>query len=364
MDKAATLSNREWLSTLLRKTRLSPPGIFLLFLIINLLTTIPVAFYFGAWSPGNISKGLSREPAALLNDDLAIPLILAYFHWIQYAGDHLFKTLTKEGILTNSGSIRSILTRSSKRLQSSWAPMAATITGLIFSIYFISTFTQPRGQGFISWVFVNPAIVWIRAPMLFITIYALVMFVYDLGIIVITLNALFRSQTIKLEPLHPDGAGGLASIGHFVSSLGYFLFIIGFAYSIRIIQQNVVDSSGMDDIVTFVGLGIYLLLAPLIFFLPLQSARRAMILSRNNLLMDISKEFDTTFTEIHKLRSEKADHIEPLLQRHRQIEEIHRIVEKFPVWPFNLGNIRQFFSLVLIPILPALISIAVDLLKK
>jgi hypothetical protein len=164
--------------------------------------------------------------------------------------------------------------------------------------------------------------------------------------------------------MHPDGAGGLAPLGHFVSSLGYFLFMLGLAYSVRIIQQNVVEISGMDDVVTVVGLVLYLLLAPLIFFLPLQSARGAMIASRNNLLMDVSKEFDATFSEIHQLRSEKAETLEPLLKRQRQIEEMHKTIEKFPVWPFNLANIRNFFSLVLFPILPALISIVIDLLKK
>lgn len=365
MNNIPSLSNQEWLSSLLKKTGLTPMGVFIWSLIINLLTTIPVAIYFGAWHSSSVSKGLSSDPASLLNDDLAIPIIISYFHWIQSAGDRLLVTLLNNGILKNNKKMQAILKKNSERLQNHWTPVVAALAGLMFSIWFVVTFTQSQmpTRALLSWIMVNPAIVWVRAPMMFISIYALVIFIYDLGIIVLTLNTLFQNVIIKVEPLHPDGAGGLSAIGNFVSSLGYLLLALGIVYSTRIIVQTSIGFSSMDGIVTLIGLGLYILLSPFVFFLPLQSARNAMIASRVKLLSDISKEFNATFSEIHKLRSEKADKLEPLLKRQRQIEEIHKMVERFPVWPFNFENIRKFFSLVFIPILPALISIAMDILK-
>lgn len=363
MSKSIDFSNNEWLSRTLRKTKLSPFGVFILFLGINLASTIPVAIYFGAWNPSQFSEGLSSEPSALLNDNLAIPIIFAYFQWIQASGGMVFKKILDEGSIIKNNNVEGILIKYKKHLINKWLPIIASLIGLIFTYWFLWFFTQPPSQINSSWVFVNPAIVWIRAPMMFITSYALVIFVYDLAIIVRVLNELFVSGTVKVEPLHPDGAGGLSPIGHFSSSLGYVFFVLGLAYSVRIINQNVIDFSGTDDIVALIGLVIYLLLSPFLFFLPLRSARAAMTESKNNLLKEVSGEFDRIFLEIRNLRSQNADEIEPYLKRYRQIEETRKIIEKFPVWPFNIENIRGFISLVALPILPALISIIIDLLK-
>jgi hypothetical protein len=100
------------------------------------------------------------------------------------------------------------------------------------------------------------------------------------------------------------------------------------------------------------------------FFLPLQSARKAMLASRNRLLKAISLEFDVTFSSLQPLHLKTPEEIELLLKRHRQVEELHKSVNSFPVWPFNLANLRRFFSLVIIPILPGLVSIVGDLLNR
>jgi hypothetical protein len=363
MSDAAGLCNREWLSSLLKKTRLSPFGIFMLFVVINLLTTIPVAIIFGAWDPTKFSPGMRAEPSAILNDDLAIPIIFAYFLWIQGAFNKVVNKFIAGGILTKSERVLAILDGCRKQLQSKWLPILASLAGVIFTTWFLLLFTQSESEIHTGWVYANPAIPWIRAPMMFITVYALVLFLTDLGIMIKTFNTLFQDETIRVEPLHPDGAGGLSPIGAFTSSLGYMIFMIGVAYSFRIVGQNIVDFAGTDDIMTWLGLVIYLVVSPLFFFLPLRAVRAAMIRSRDGLLMELSAEFDVIFNELHKLRSKNAEMIEPYLKRYRQINETRKIIEKFPVWPFNIGNLRNFFGLVVIPILPALISIVIDLFK-
>ena len=194
-------SNNEWLSKFLYWTRLSPLGVFLGMLAINLIVNIPIALKLGAWESSNQTLvGLKFEPSAWLNDWLAIPVIIAYFHWIQTASGNLFGNLLGEGIYENLEATKKDLETSRKRFQSIWAIFLSIVIGLVFAAWFVITFTQPvKPSEFASWVTVNPIIVWVRAPFMFIVAYALTYLLYDLIIVIITLNGLFQNGKIHVD---------------------------------------------------------------------------------------------------------------------------------------------------------------------
>jgi hypothetical protein len=120
----------------------------------------------------------------------------------------------------------------------------------------------------------------------------------------------------------------------------------------------------LSDYALVTMLVLYLLLAPAIFFIPLFAAHFAMVASRNGLLKDISTEFNDVFTQMHNLRSEDANQVEPLFNKIQHLNGTHKLIEKFPVWPFNSGSFRKFFGLIFSPLVPAGISVMIDWLSK
>ena len=104
----------------------------------------------------------------------------------------------------------------------------------------------------------------------------------------------------------------------------------------------------------------YLILAPLIFFLPLRSAHYAMVSFRNQLASEISFEYDSTFEKLRISHSSDSEEMEVILQKLHQLDETRNIIMKFPIWPFNTSSIRRFFGLTLSPLLPVAISVITD----
>jgi len=369
-DVLRGLHNREWLSNVLRRIKLTPPGAVILMAALNLVIDLPLALHFGAWLPGAKSKGLAGEPADWLYEFLIHPAILGYFCWLQKAGERLFAELARRKILESEAHLQAVLARCRERLQNRWVSRIGVVLSLVFVGWFILAFAQAfipslyTSSPYPSWVTVHPAIVWVRAPVIFVVFYALALAVYDLTVMIITLNDLLRNQSVRVEPFSPDKAGGLGFIGRFSANLGYLIGVLGLLLSVRAIQAPV-DLSDVRNYVFILGFAVYLLLAPTVFFLPLWTAHAAMVRYRHHLLAELATKFDSVLAQLRTLRGEEADQIEASLNEFRQLDEVRTLImSQVPVWPFNVGNLGKFFGLALSPMLPAVISVIVERVQE
>lgn len=360
------LHNREWLSSILRRVRLSPVGAFASMLALNLMMDLPLALHFGALLPSAKGKGLFGEPADWLYELLIHPLILAYFCWIQRAGEHLFDEFRHRDILKAETVLDRVLTRSRRRLQSRWIPYICITLSLAFAGWFVLAFNPSfalspyESPPYASWVAVHSAIVWVRAPVVFIVFYALTFVIYDLGVIIVALNELLGKQSIQVEPFNPDKAGGLGFVGGFSADLGYLIGAVGLLLSVRMIEapNNLLD---VRNYVLIFGCVWYVVLAPVVFLLPLWAAHTAMVRYRHSLLKEVSSEFDLALEDLRTLGRENTKQTEALLKQVRQLDEARKLITRqVPVWPFNIQSFRKFFSLSLSPLIPAILSVVTD----
>ena len=77
--------------------------------------------------------------------------------------------------------------------------------------------------------------------------------------------------------MHPDRCSGLGRIGDVAMLFNIIIFIIGIYVSLTVLDKMLIEGSSIPgDIVVPLYLGGYILLAPLLFFLPLGSARLTM----------------------------------------------------------------------------------------
>lgn len=355
------LYNKDWLSRFFRKLRISPVNLAILFSILYAITNLFCALYFNAWLPRGNTHGLSNEPSVWISDFILQPVIVGYFFWIQFAGKKVVESIMDEGILDDSEDSRQILNNTSKYLQKPFPSLLSLAIGLagiyVFNLMFTNTALSPSP----TWITIHPFIVWIRLPFLFITIYSLIMLIYDSVILIIMLNQLFKKIYIQIEPSHPDNAGGLSSIGGFSTNFGYLIGVFGIVFSVGILQN---PSNFFRDYPLMLSIGFYIILAPVIFFLPLWTAHEAMLKYRERFLLEISNEFNKVLGELRNSYSKSSGEIVPLLEKLKGLEEMKRIGYQFPVWPFNLGNIKKFVSLIVTPLIPGLISILFDQIIK
>jgi hypothetical protein len=173
----------------------------------------------------------------------------------------------------------------------------------------------------------------------------------------------FSRQSIRVQPFHPDRAGGLGAVGRFVANIGYGIGAMGL-FLLLVWLLNSVNSTILSSLMLIAMFMMYVLLAPVSFFIPLWSAHVAMLAYRKRLSKALSQEFDSVFAQLHTPPIEDADQAEPLLKRIRQIDEERALLDRFPVWPFDAASVRKFFGLALSPLVPIVTSLMLDLLSK
>ena len=157
---------------------------------------------------------------------------------------------------------------------------------------------------------------------------------------------------IKVEPLHPDGCCGLGRIGGVAMILNWALFALGIYISLKVVDKLIIQGLPLhSDIGNPIMLGAYVIIAPLLFFLPLASAHKRMQEAKAEFILPITKASRQWLNDLGraKLDVEGA----AAAQAVTQLEEIRRQMRReVPVWPFDFRSMQAFLATIVVPLLP------------
>ncbi len=176
---------------------------------------------------------------------------------------------------------------------------------------------------------------------------------------IVWFRRLFSKFTIRVRPLHPDGAGGLSPLGNLALRLSYLISVIGISLVLSAITRNlkVTQSFGFlfqPDIIA--GLIAYAILSPVVFFAPLAVAHHYMEDAKKRFLLQIDEKFGLLFSEIQASLNSDSDKLILRNKRFKKIRSLHAMGKSFPVWPFNIENVTRFITTYLLPIILVLIA--------
>ncbi|HLO16685.1 MAG TPA: hypothetical protein VK206_17760 [Anaerolineales bacterium] len=344
---------------------ISPQTIGLAVLIFNLVTNISLAFKYNVWETSSLSIGYRRDFASLAVDFIAEPLIIIGFLWIQRKANALIHDLKNSNKIKNFKISQDILTEGAKRFSSRNICIYSIILSILGMGGFVMSIELFPTQAYPAWHINIPAIFWFRNMIGLPFYFFLSTFLFDLIIIVSILNRLANGRSFIIEPFHNDKAGGLSSIGQFASNLGYILLIVGifiFLFSLPLFTDyNPASKISNLAIGSSLMIFAYLLFSPFLFLFPLYSIHKAMEKYKQERLDETSKELNNLFQELRKIYSDDSDKVKLVLERINQLEDITEKIERFPVWPFNITNLRKFVGLASAPLITGILSWGLDL---
>jgi hypothetical protein len=354
------LNRRDWLGRLIFKKISKPVQAGLMIFLASLLITILLGFGFDAWYPSTKPpehRGILFDYPTWMFLLLLQPIIVGTYFWLQSSGFEMFSNLLDEGVFSDQEKAKMEIKTACSVIRNDKAPIFITLLSIVFTTIFGLTLTN---TGISSpnniWWTSNPIIVICFLPTSFITIYSVLMAIYEVHFYHSTVNKLFRTQDIHLEPIHPDKAGGLGAIGEYASNLGYIIGSIGIIFIISVLYD-------IQAFITFQDWGLWLysflwlLAVPLGIYIPIQSAHKAMVESKEKMLADVSCEFDLTFHRLEKNVAGNITENEKLLSRIKQLQEIRTLIQEFPTWPVNNNNMKKYFGLSFFsPLLSGLIN--------
>jgi hypothetical protein len=354
-----------WFRRFIHWVWLEPVRIGVVYALVSLAVSGVLAYKYGALFPGPRSQGLLREPGAWFNTFVLSPALVGFYVWIYREGSSLFGELMDGGVLVPDNHSQAVISGVQKWLRNRWLIVLALLLATLFCLYFVVTFGYLQNRTFKSWLTVHPVLVWAGAPSILLVAYCFFMAFFDLIIVVLGLRSLFDGRIVQVQPRHADGAGGLGAIGRFAANLGFIIGLVGLTISANIVTQQSLKFSYVSDYLILLAVIAYVLIAPLVFFLPLQSAHKAMRSFRDNRISEISEEFSKIVSQWSSISKEDPETIQTMVSKVKQLDEMHKIASEFPAWPFSTGSIRKFLSLTTLgPLVPPLISFVVGLAER
>jgi len=238
------LHNREWFSTLLKRSRIYPAGAVLLMALLNFIVNSSLATYSNTWLTGPAGQGLLTDIQVWTLALLFQPVVIGALCWFPSAVQNLFKGIAGEDIFESKQDFQKALEKLQTCLQNKWLAPAAAAWGLFSCVLYFIVYSQPSSS---SWPSTHPAHYWFRLPLDFLFSYVLAVGFYDTVVIIRAVNEMFQNQKIKVQPLHPDRAGGLGAIGNYAANMGYVAGAVGLSLAIIFVQRP----EGASDLYNF-----------------------------------------------------------------------------------------------------------------
>lgn len=374
-EKYLILRNADPLGNLIRdRWHWSPATWGFLAVIVNAIVQFGSAALFGSLYSRTDTPGLFQDIGAVYVILVMQPVIHGYYIWSIYGARSLMKDLLTSKVFADRAPLDRSLERFGRRLESKWGLAGAIACGLFITLLLLGIF---RGwyPGFnaAGWLVHSELLPLIQVPIWFITSYALFFALYNVAVTIVTLRGLFREHAIALAPWHPDGCGGLRSISQYSTNLSFALAAVGVGLSTITVQ---LVFWGTFDVAyeVWLALAAYVIVAPLIFFLPLGTAHTAMSNARDRALLLLSEQFDEEYAGIGlTLNGAEApaeapqppqDHLGPAVTRLENLRKLYEFTADFPVWPFDVSNLRRFLAVAGAAIAPAVLSIGGEVLKS
>lgn len=319
-------------------------------------------------SSGQIT-GMLEDPS-LYTNIISGAVVFGYYTWLPRGISAVIKNLFKSGVvgspkdktsMSSSIFLQNMATSFNKWY---WPAISLSITIIAYSALILPRYLSLSESA--AWA-ADPFSLAIASFWIFVGIYCILTIALFSIMSITWLKKLFSEFSITILPLHPDGSGGLSPLGNYALKLSYLIVLVGLILVITPITRNFVINGTFEFFWTselIVALGAYLIAAPVIFFLPLSVAHRVMQEAKNHLLIKIANRFSEEYSLIQKALSQKDIDIKQNLEIMEQLQDLHRTIDSFPVWPFDSANLIRFATSYITPLLTAILATIIDIVIK
>ncbi len=307
-------------------------------------------------------SSLFSSPIQLLVLSAAYLIMVGTYLSLPSAMADLFNRLWENGIIGDghadtpgSLSYLEFVEKQVRWIHSRWWAAIALLVATLNSLFLVSV--HP------IWIGIP---LWFELIVIFIALvgeYAVFLVFAWLVTMAITTRRLFRAFTIRVKPLHPDGSGGLGLFSRFLWITIPFLVMIA-GCSIAVFWGSI-SSRGVGSTLFLGNIVAYLLVASLPLRAWLVLPHQAMVQARNKLLQPLTNEYERVLGEtMSGTMSDGAainEGTEWLVALRKRYEEVHN---SFPTWPIEIMQLRGLVTLLILPVLLALLPLLLDLFTK
>lgn len=345
------------------KLRLKPWTFGLLIVVLNLIIDGWLAWRYDLWWGAPETTGLLEDYMAIITDFVYTPVICGLYLWSLTGSTRVFQQLIDSNIFKSEGEIRKLIDNSHPKFSKRTVFYVVLGFSVLFSVQQTAAY-----MGWVNWKAVGgwidlmPVISYARALFWVLMVYAFAYTAYNVSVTILTLREAFKSTQIQLIPLHPDKCGGLGSINHYSNRIALGIGAIGLLISAAAMYE-LAHGTLLQAYPVMIGILAYILFAPLFFFLPLGTAHDAMQNAKDEEVLELARKFTDTYDQLKASVGENKINYQEGLQRLEHLEKLYKVADSFPIWPFDIRNLRRFVTVVTTPLLPAIFSLVIEFVK-
>lgn len=174
-----------------------------------------------------------------------------------------------------------------------------------------------------------------------------------------------KSNSLKILPAHPDGVGGLLVLGHASLFLSAMVFAPGFALTGMSLQWYQLHSDAVNILpMTIVVYWIlYLVLGPILFFVPLVPLKKCMAICKRNYIISLRKLLNHA-DSIHADQLSRNEFDSGFLEGRSSLSGLLETAMNMSVWPLDKRTISRFFTFLVAPLAPLLGDKVPEIMEK
>ena len=316
-----------------------------------LASSFLIALIAGTLLLGSISnvRALLEDQFYFISETIMVPLIWGYYLWIYTAPKETMLQLEKARILVPR---QKDLRSAEKILKSPWIAVGTLLIAILATAIYFFQYSDFKP---LLWYNTNLISLLVRSLLVMIpTAYAGCSIIVRGIVNVVVFKYLLNG--LNINPLHPDRAGGLLSLGQYSLKTSYLIAIAGVIAAFALLL--VIRSSNPSSATFFnAAILLYAIAAPISFFAPLGTARQAMQAAKTELLLHISRQFNRDFQNAYDGLDGNAASLKEHLEKIDQLKKMQSLAEAFPIWPFDIETIRRFILAITSPIFAIILSI-------
>jgi hypothetical protein len=187
------------------------------------------------------------------------------------------------------------------------------------------------------------------------------------GLVIYWLRRLWKENEDDLEihPYHPDGAGGLGTVGQHTVGFLFFVITVMLFILMATIIPSIIDQSSSEEVFSirlwspFIVLiwAFYLILVPIMIGLMLWPAHSVMLKKRADSLSKYSNEMDEQLLLATEHTAVSPTKVAEALEKLDVLRKIRSIIlEDYPTWPSSIESRRLLGVTSFLPTLYSIVT--------
>jgi hypothetical protein len=172
------------------------------------------------------------------------------------------------------------------------------------------------------------------------------------------LFSITRNFEIKIWPFHHDNCCGLKPVGY-IGLRNQYLLAVGGLNLLALLAVNLERGDPRTIPLLVMCFVAYITLGPVIFIGPLLPFRKSMFLAKQGEQAKVATKLQQEYTRIMNELDNRliAKEDEEIIDR---LQKLKGLVNRIPVWPFDISTMRRFLTVYIFPLLTGLVSLLVS----